>query len=36
MIVVGGQLTVEYGEKGEETRQLGPGSSGPPTAGCPS
>ncbi len=25
MIVVGGQLTVEYGANGEETRQLGPG-----------
>jgi mannose-6-phosphate isomerase-like protein (cupin superfamily) len=25
MIVVGGHLTVEYGEKGEEIRELGPG-----------
>ena len=25
MIVVGGQLTVEYGANGEETRQIGPG-----------
>ena len=25
MIVVGGQLTIEYGQNGEEARQLGPG-----------
>ncbi len=35
MIVVGGHLTVEYGEKGEETRELGPGEFWTADAGVP-